>query len=103
MRLPPSPCASPSQDRKSTRLNSSHVATSYAVFCLKKKTVAACSGAGPSSMHVGHLYSVFGTSHTNLAVQHMTFPSLQSNVNVFSVLPGPHRTVHSVPTRRSSD
>src|SRR5690625_6259700 len=26
------------QDRKSTRLNSSHVATSYAVFCLKKKT-----------------------------------------------------------------
>src|SRR5690625_1271483 len=26
-----------SQDRKSTRLNSSHVAISYAVFCLKKK------------------------------------------------------------------
>src|SRR5690625_2681993 len=27
----------PFQDRKSTRLNSSHVAISYAVFCLKKK------------------------------------------------------------------
>src|SRR5690349_23822076 len=27
-----------SQDRKSTRLNSSHVEISYAVFCLKKKT-----------------------------------------------------------------
>src|SRR5690554_7739543 len=26
------------QDRKSTRLNSSHVRISYAVFCLKKKT-----------------------------------------------------------------
>src|SRR5690625_4130825 len=26
------------RDRKSTRLNSSHVAISYAVFCLKKKT-----------------------------------------------------------------
>src|SRR5439155_5078449 len=26
------------QDRKSTRLNSSHVAISYAVFCMKKKT-----------------------------------------------------------------
>src|SRR5690349_23424615 len=26
-----------SQDRKSTRLNSSHVEISYAVFCLKKK------------------------------------------------------------------
>src|SRR5690625_6123649 len=28
----------PGIDRKSTRLNSSHVAISYAVFCLKKKT-----------------------------------------------------------------
>src|SRR3712207_8768153 len=27
-------------DRKSTRLNSSHANISYAVFCLKKKTVA---------------------------------------------------------------
>src|SRR5690625_5548944 len=27
----------PGIDRKSTRLNSSHVAISYAVFCLKKK------------------------------------------------------------------
>src|SRR5688572_32526212 len=26
------------EDRKSTRLNSSHSQTSYAVFCLKKKT-----------------------------------------------------------------
>src|SRR5690242_20970348 len=26
-------------DRKSTRLNSSHMSISYAVFCLKKKTV----------------------------------------------------------------
>src|SRR5690625_6853607 len=26
------------EDRKSTRLNSSHVAISYAVFCLKQKT-----------------------------------------------------------------
>src|SRR5256885_5378078 len=28
------------QDRKSTRLNSSHLVISYAVFCLKKKTKA---------------------------------------------------------------
>src|SRR5690349_23879727 len=27
----------PGEDRKSTRLNSSHVEISYAVFCLKKK------------------------------------------------------------------
>src|SRR5699024_12077990 len=30
--------ADPTGDRKSTRLNSSHVSISYAVFCLKKKT-----------------------------------------------------------------
>src|SRR5690625_6374254 len=29
----------PAIDRKSTRLNSSHVASSYAVFCLKKKNL----------------------------------------------------------------
>src|SRR5690625_6613534 len=29
----------PGEDRKSTRLNSSHVAISYAVFCLKKKKI----------------------------------------------------------------
>src|SRR5437660_9193460 len=32
-------------DRKSTRLNSSHVAISYAVFCLKKKRQAALAKA----------------------------------------------------------
>src|SRR5207245_11267431 len=30
------------QDRKSTRLNSSHGSISYAVFCLKKKTNTSC-------------------------------------------------------------
>src|SRR5215471_8289126 len=30
-------CPAPVRDRKSTRLNSSHVEISYAVFCLKKK------------------------------------------------------------------
>src|SRR5437762_9127373 len=29
----------PKEDRKSTRLNSSHRCISYAVFCLKKKTM----------------------------------------------------------------
>src|SRR5207249_8212592 len=32
------------RDRKSTRLNSSHVSTSYAVFCLKKKALQENSG-----------------------------------------------------------
>src|SRR2546426_6636179 len=34
------------QDRKSTRLNSSHLVISYAVFCLKKKKEAYVLGGG---------------------------------------------------------
>src|SRR3989454_1407749 len=33
------------KDRKSTRLNSSHLVISYAVFCLKKKTMPRTSAA----------------------------------------------------------
>src|SRR5438874_7227509 len=41
---------SSSRDRKSTRLNSSHVEISYAVFCLKKKNnTARCYGGEPVS------------------------------------------------------
>src|SRR5437899_9473900 len=39
-------------DRKSTRLNSSHLGISYAVFCLKKKKRAGATEAG--SAHVWH-------------------------------------------------
>src|SRR5438067_6990318 len=54
-------------DRESTRLNSSHVSISYAVFCLKKKinknkvmyedsdtTAAACSIANDLTRYVGY-------------------------------------------------
>src|SRR5438874_4079423 len=43
------------QDRKSTRLNSSHVETSYAGFCHKKKT--ACGRA------LAHLHHQLVTGH----------------------------------------
>src|SRR5436190_12310162 len=36
-----------SLDRKSTRLNSSHTVTSYAVFCLKKKRLAPLAASVP--------------------------------------------------------
>src|SRR5438034_4086542 len=45
----PTPWPKPTTiDRKSTRLNSSHTVTSYAVFCLKKKmleTIIATAGS----------------------------------------------------------
>src|SRR4051812_49767831 len=34
------PAAGRTRDRKSTRLNSSHMSISYAVFCLKKKKLS---------------------------------------------------------------
>src|SRR5436305_11294662 len=43
--MPRSPNGMGMRDRKSTRLNSSHVRTSYAVFCLKKKKKKAESTA----------------------------------------------------------
>src|SRR5205814_6582100 len=41
--------ASPQEDRKSTRLNSSHLGISYAVFCLKKKRRGASPPNGTSA------------------------------------------------------
>src|SRR5262245_65153256 len=39
------------RDRKSTRLNSSHLGISYAVFCLKKKNMTTVSGKTINSMN----------------------------------------------------
>src|SRR5256885_10129825 len=39
------------RDRKSTRLNSSHLVISYAVFCLKKKTKQNRTSGDPTICH----------------------------------------------------
>src|SRR5207249_4233703 len=67
-------------DRKSTRLNSSHVSISYAVFCLKKKNTSRKS-ARPllHNLHVSVMFIFF------LSFSDST------------------RHLHSFPTRRSSD
>src|SRR5690606_41229305 len=43
---PTAPPTGSTGDRKSTRLNSSHVKISYAVFCLKKKNPSEAKGEG---------------------------------------------------------
>src|SRR2546426_1227600 len=48
--LRPTPAAAAAADRKSTRLNSSHLVISYAVFCLKKKKKHAALRPQPSSI-----------------------------------------------------
>src|SRR2546426_7869142 len=49
-------CNKAERDRKSTRLNSSHLVISYAVFCLKKKKQAASELCPAETGHhvVGH-------------------------------------------------
>src|SRR5256885_11955462 len=46
-----------SSDRKSTRLNSSHLVISYAVFCLKKKTTKTTSLADNQPIYRAELTS----------------------------------------------
>src|SRR5439155_23669238 len=46
-------------DRKSTRLNSSHVAISYAVFCLKKKKIHIHMHGTDTHLHIVCIQTVF--------------------------------------------
>src|SRR5262245_63449182 len=57
-------------DRKSTRLNSSHLGISYAVFCLKKKRIA--SGGVP----------LCGNAHRPFAPQPQTFAAASQTPKV---------------------
>src|SRR5256885_8344514 len=60
---PPSPLLSArSTDRKSTRLNSSHLVISYAVFCLKKKNAK-------QHRNKTFVYGTASASYTTAAVQ----------------------------------
>src|SRR3712207_7956565 len=58
------------QDRKSTRLNSSHANISYAVFCLKKKK-------GPSSGHPALHLTCYQAYHKPNASPDGTIPTSQ--------------------------
>src|SRR5437667_8585366 len=53
-----------SEDRKSTRLNSSHITISYAVFCLKKKKYK----EGQDVRKYEHLYDI-DTKHCETCVR----------------------------------
>src|SRR5690554_2208901 len=67
-------------DRKSTRLNSSHVRISYAVFCLKKKN---------------HCHRFICPVHDRHSFELTSYSFLHCTLS--------YRHLHSFPTRRSSD
>src|SRR5215510_2793663 len=61
-------------DRKSTRLNSSHVAISYAVFCLKKKNHNKAVAMQPIDDLIGQLSALLNDAD-----------SAQHHVGVFQI------------------
>src|SRR2546429_7262634 len=58
---------SAARDRKSTRLNSSHVYISYAVFCLKKKKQTRLSEVEPHGTQKSH----YSTSSPHIGCEHI--------------------------------
>src|SRR5256885_6122551 len=80
------------QDRKSTRLNSSHLVISYAVFCLKKKKKKHIA----EPLHFPamqlliikqnrHLCYLTLRVHSILSPKHVAFPSLSAQVDVLYI------------------
>src|SRR5256885_7652833 len=76
-------------DRKSTRLNSSHLVISYAVFCLKKKTEPSTELAVSRSVLL---------AEPLLSDSHIT-PSAQSPINLPLLSPKAHDHLPRPPPR----
>src|SRR3989344_3856547 len=92
-------------DRKSTRLNSSHMSISYAVFCLKKKN-SVITSSFHKLKHLGTLclgfQSCFNTGRHSVSIQcffpglpfhRAEFPCLQSSNHAKRLI---HRSTHVV-------
>src|SRR5215203_1420724 len=95
------------EDRKSTRLNSSHANISYAVFCLKKKNKILLRAWRRDPELVRFLVrEVTRSSHLQRRIDEidLAFAGLERIIaRVFFEGYGGHQDVHSFPTRRSSD
>src|SRR5215212_2301659 len=85
------------RDRKSTRLNSSHLGTSYAVFCLKKKTHIKVY----HTARFGYDLRVLRENFASNCFQggRFTFDGTDVSRNRAAN----HGNLHSFPARRSSD
>src|SRR5688572_28274048 len=100
------PCSNHVQDRKSTRLNSSHSQISYAVFCLKKKIVKLSYDSYIIKTHenvtVSMLTIIFSESHHLLFL----FLFLYSSFYFFFFFffnDTATTEIYTLSTRRSSD
>src|SRR6202167_4097782 len=89
------------EDRKSTRLNSSHHGISYAVFCLKKKRGLRHSTGDRPKSKPQHADLDDFVRHTLL--RSSDAPGVTCHVFFFFKGYGDPRDLHSSPTRRPSD
>src|ERR1039457_3607633 len=97
-----------SSDRKSTRLNSSHLVISYAVFCLKKKyntprRRTATPVLGCPSVHIPLAAGSPAPADTVCLKPLSRTIEVFRHVVFFFKEPGPPRTHPFSPTRRSPD
>src|SRR6266700_2941960 len=91
------------RDRKSTRLNSSHVKISYAAFCMKKKTI---SSSPPDVRKSDASQRSAFAAGAAAGGEVEPFPALRPVQYLARFLvsgSAPRRDLHSFPTRRSSD
>src|SRR6266540_3195711 len=97
-------------DRKSTRLNSSHITISYAVLCLKKKKHGDSGAASrparytPPAAAFEPVELAEGVVRRELLDRHAQHPGCRPLDGLFFFYGyGHHRDLHSFPPRRSSD
>src|SRR5688572_26921405 len=93
------------QDRKSTRLNSSHSQISYAVFCLKKKMSRDDAVSAERRLEIRARVAAIAPSAAWMELAHEPagLSSRDGLRRFFYYWCGDRRDLHSFPTRRSSD
>src|ERR1039457_6640887 len=107
--LSPTGNCPPHRDRKSTRLNSSHLVISYAVFCLKKKIrrqlfFFSAPGRGSLFKLIHTLVRGRGRVSRSAPLRHLILTLLSLCLAIFFFLKQttPHRFPPSSPPRPSS-
>src|SRR6266446_1583073 len=95
------------RDRKSTRLNSSHLVISYAVFCLKKKTRTVIKGLKLTktkrNVAMKRDLGIHCQEFQNMGLNPQRNMKLLTVKSFFFIYPASRLDIHSFPTRRSSD
>src|SRR6266446_1564866 len=89
------------QDRKSTRLNSSHLVISYAVFCLKKKILAVLLQGVSMAQDLSQPFAPgdrFSISHTPMSAKLVPLDCTAKQIPVHSYFFASNEATSEIPT-----